>query len=206
MSNAAAPSSCGAIVLAAGASTRLGQPKQLLEIDGESLLRRTVRLAAKGGCSPIFVVLGFESERMSKELHDLEAKPVLNPDWQSGMASSLRSGIRTMMNETPEPQKTLILLCDQPSLSVDILSRLLRVGAEKNSLITASSYAGRFGVPAIFDKQLYPDLLKVAGDQGARLVIQRFSAQISTVEFPGGGIDIDTQEDLANLDWVHTGG
>lgn len=190
---------CAAIVLAAGASTRLGQPKQLLKVSGETLLRRTVRLAAESGCAPIFVILGFEADRMRQELRDLEAKPVLNPDWQSGMGSSLRSGIDAVMKESPEPQKTLVLLCDQPSLSAEILSSLLQTSAEKKSLITASSYAGRSGVPAIFDKELYPDLLKVEGDQGARSVIQRYSDQTSTVEFPSGIIDIDTPTDLANL-------
>lgn len=199
MCEAAALCNCAAIILAAGASTRLGQPKQLLEIDGESLLRRTVRLAAEAGCAPIFTVLGFEGDRMRQELHDLEAQPVLNPDWQSGMASSLRSGIRAVMNETPEPPKTLILLCDQPLLSAEILSGLLRASAEKRSLLTASSYAGRSGAPAVFDQQLYPDLLRIEGDQGARSIIQRYAAQTITIEFPGGVIDIDTPEDVANL-------
>lgn len=192
-------SDCAAIVLAAGASTRLGQPKQLLRFDGEGLLHRTVRLAEESGCAPIFVVLGFEADRIGRELRGLKAEPVLNPAWQSGMGSSLRCGINAVMKATPEPQKTLVLLCDQPSLSAEVLSSLLRTSAEKNSLITASSYAGRSGVPAIFDKQLYPDLLKVEGDQGARSVIQRYIAQTSTVEFPGGVIDVDTPEDLANL-------
>lgn len=192
-------SDCAAIVLAAGASTRLGQPKQLLQIDGESLLRSTVRLAAESGCAPIFVVLGFEADRMRQELHGLPVKIVVNQDWQSGMGLSLRCGISAGMKETPEPQKTLVLLCDQPSLSAEILLSLLRTSAKTKSLITASRYASRSGVPAIFDRQLYPDLLKIEGDQGARAVIQRYAEQTSTVEFPDGIIDIDTPEDLANL-------
>ncbi|HLH37185.1 MAG TPA: nucleotidyltransferase family protein [Alloacidobacterium sp.] len=190
---------CAAIVLAAGASTRLGQPKQLLQFDGESLLRRTVRLAAESGCMPIFVVLGFGADRMRQELHGLKIKPVLNPDWQSGMGSSLHCGISAVMNETPPLPKALVLLCDQPSLSAEILSSLLQTSKKKKSLITASSYAGRSGVPAIFDEQLYPELLKVEGDQGARSIIQRYADQTSTVEFPGGIIDIDIPEDLRAL-------
>jgi molybdenum cofactor cytidylyltransferase len=190
---------CAAIVLAAGASTRLGQPKQLLRLDDETLLHRTVRLAAESGCAPVFVILGFEADRMRQELHGLEARPVLNPDWQSGMGSSLRSGIEAVTKENPQPQKALVLLCDQPSLSAEILSILLQTSAEKKSLITASSYAGRSGVPAIFDRQLYPELLKVEGDQGARSIIQRYADQTATVEFPSGFIDIDTPEDLRNL-------
>jgi molybdenum cofactor cytidylyltransferase len=190
---------CAAIVLAAGASTRLGQPKQLLALNGETLLRRTVRLAQQAGCNPVFVVLGFEAARMQQELSCLEAIPVINADWPSGMGSSLRSGIEAVMKKSPEPQKTLILLCDQPTLSTELLSNLLRTSTEANSLLTASSYAGRLGVPAIFDKELYSDLLTVGGDQGARSVIQRYIDLTSAVEFPGGIIDIDTPADLPNL-------
>lgn len=192
-------SDCAAIVLAAGASTRLGQPKQLLQINGESLLHRTARLAAESGCAPIFVVLGFEADRMRQELHGLPVQVVINPVWQSGIGLSLHCGVSAVMNESPELQKTLVLLCDQPSLSAEILLSLLRTSAKAKSLITASRYATRSGVPAIFDRQLYPDLLKIEGDQGARAVIQRYAEQTSTVEFPGGIIDIDTPEDLANL-------
>src|SRR5215813_5853809 len=185
-------SDCAAIVLVAGASTRLGQPKQLLVLDGESLLRRTVRLAQQAGCDPVFVVLGFEAARMQQELSGLEANPVINDDWPSGMGSSLRSGIEAVMKAIPQPQKVLILLCDQPTLSSEILSNLLQISAKEKSPITASSYAGKLGVPAIFDQQLYPDLVKVEGDQGARSVIQRYENQTTTVEFRGGIIDIDT--------------
>lgn len=190
---------CAAIVLAAGASTRLGQPKQLLNLNGESLLRRTVRLALESGCKPVFVILGFEAARMQQELSGLEANPVINEDWRTGMGSSLRSGITAAKKETPESQKVLVLLCDQPALSTELLSHLLRTSTEAKSLIAASSYAGRLGVPAIFDRQLFPELLKVEGDQGARSIIQRHLDQTSTVEFPAGIIDIDIPADLAKL-------
>jgi molybdenum cofactor cytidylyltransferase len=192
-------SACAAIILAAGASTRLGQPKQLLKLNGETLLHRTARLATEAGYNPVFVVLGYEAARMQQELSSLAAKPILNPDWSSGMGSSLSSGIEAVMNEKTAPQKVIVLLCDQPTLSAETLSNLLRTSTESKSLITASSYSGRSGVPAIFDQQLYPDLLKVEGDQGARSVIQRYADQTMTVEFPSGIVDIDTPEDLAKL-------
>jgi len=190
---------CAAIVLAAGASTRLGQPKQLLKLDGESLLHRTVRIAGEAGCVPIYVVLGFEADRMGLEITDLPVKPIINRDWESGMASSLRCGVEVLMKETPLPERVLVLLCDQAKLSAEILSRLIQTSAGENSMITASNYAGRLGVPAIFNEHLYPDLLKVEGDQGARAVILRHSSQTSVVEFPEGAMDIDTPHDLAGL-------
>lgn len=193
------PVPCAAIVLAAGASTRLGRPKQLLKVDGESFLRRTVRLAAEAGCNPILVVLGFESPGMQQELCGLDTKIVINSDWQSGMGSSLRCGVDALMKENPLPGRVLLLLCDQAKLSAKILFDLMGTSAKAGSLITASSYAGRLGVPAIFHQQLYPDLLKVEGDQGARAVIQDYLNQTTAVDFPDGAIDIDTPQDLASL-------
>jgi molybdenum cofactor cytidylyltransferase len=192
-------SGCATIVLAAGASTRLGQPKQLLRADGESLLHRTVRIATDAGCSPIFVVLGFEAASMQQELGGLETKIVINPDWQSGMGSSLRCGVNALMKEIPLPSKALLLLCDQAKLCAEILFKLMRMSVEAGSLITASNYAGRLGVPAIFAKQLYPDLLKVEGDQGARSIIRQYLNQTTVVDFPDGAIDIDTLQDLVYL-------
>jgi molybdenum cofactor cytidylyltransferase len=200
MSDANLETGCAAIVLAAGSSSRLGQPKQLLTVNGESLLHRTVRFAAEAGCAPILVVLGFESNRIQLEISDLETKIVINSDWQSGMGSSLRCGIDSLMKECPAPQKTLLLLSDQAKLSSGILVDLVRASAEGNPLITASRYAGRLGVPAIFQKQLYSELLKLEGDQGARSLIQHYLNQTTAVDFPDGAIDIDTPQDLTSLE------
>jgi len=191
---------CAAIVLAAGASTRLGQPKQLLKLSGESLLHRSVRLAAEADCSPIFVVLGFESERMQQELRDLDVESVINSDWQSGMGSSLRSGIAAALTrKIPAPQRVLLLLCDQIKLSSEILSQLLLTSEKSSGHIIASRYAQRLGVPAIFPRRFYADLLQVQGDQGARTVIQHHTSHLVAVDFPDGAIDIDTVLDLKHL-------
>jgi molybdenum cofactor cytidylyltransferase len=187
---------CAAVILAAGASTRLGQPKQLLRIEGESLLHRTIRMAAEAGYNPIFVVLGYESDRMRQDISGLPSKIVLNPEWQSGMGSSLRCGITALMKENPLPERTLLLLSDQAKLSAGILSELMQRTAEGSSLVAASRYAGRLGVPAIFRKDLYPELLKVEGDQGGRSVIEKYSHQTAVVDFPEGSVDIDTPQDL----------
>jgi molybdenum cofactor cytidylyltransferase len=199
MSESQSETSCAAIVLAAGASTRLGQPKQLLQMNGESLLHRTIRLAEEGGCAPIFVVLGFEAERMQREIADLDVRVVINPKWQSGMGSSLRSGMEVLVKESQLPQKVVLLLSDQPMLSSEILFSLVKKSAETDSLIAASSYTGRLGVPAVFRKELYPDLQEVEGDKGAREVIQVYRDQTASIDFPEGIIDIDTAQDLELL-------
>jgi molybdenum cofactor cytidylyltransferase len=199
MSKSQSETSCAAIMLAAGASTRLGQPKQLLQMNGESLLHRTIRFAKEVGCAPIFVVLGFEAERMQREIADLDVRVVINPEWQSGMGSSLRSGMGVLMKESRLPQKVLLLLSDQPMLSSEILLSLVKKSGETDSLIVASSYTGGLGVPAVFRKELYSHLQKVEGDKGAQEVIQRYRGQTATIDFPEGAIDIDIVQDLELL-------
>ena len=103
------------------------------------------------------------------------------------------------MNESPLPQKVLLLLSDQPKISSEILLSLVRTSEETNSLIVASSYAGRLGVPAVFRKELYSDLRRIEGDKGAREVIQRYRDQIAAIDFPEGAVDIDTIQDLESL-------
>jgi len=188
--------SCASILLAAGASTRLGQPKQLIRIHGESMLHRTARIAAEAACSPVIVVLGFEADRMQQELTDLAAKPIINPDWQTGMGSSLRCGVLELLQEEPVPERVLLLLCDQPHLSLGVLQLLLEKSSETGSLITASTYEDRQGVPAIFRQPLYAALQNIEGDKGARQIIQQHRDQTISIDFPEGAIDIDTIDDL----------
>lgn len=186
-----------AIVLAAGASTRLGHPKQLVRIDGESLLRRTTRLAIESGCSPVLVVLGFDAERMRPELAGLDAFPVIHPSWPEGMGSSLRCGMQALGQFVPPPPSVLILVCDQPQLSLQHLTRLLQTHQTGVAPIAASAYAGRTGVPAVFSASLFPSLLALSGDRGARDLIRRQSAPTHAIPWPDGEVDWDRPEDLS---------
>lgn len=188
--------SCAAIVLAAGSSFRLRQPKQLLTIDGESLLRRTARLALDAGFSPVAVVLGSEAPKFEPELRNLNVRTVLNRTWQDGMASSLKCGLAAIEVLNPIPSNLLVLVCDQPKLSQTILQALLDKHQSSKAQITASSYAGTRGVPAIFSQTIYRELADLRGDQGARRIIARDPQRVETVDFPGGANDIDTETDL----------
>jgi molybdenum cofactor cytidylyltransferase len=183
-----------AVLLAAGASRRLGQPKQLLLIDGESLIRRTARLAVETGCAPVVVVLGFEAERMAAELDGLAVEAVVNASWSSGMGSSLACGVAAARRARPETDALLLLVCDQPRLSVNHLRHLLGRHAAGTAAIAASAYAGRAGVPAVFARSLFPELEQIEGDRGARDVILSRHAQ--TVDWPDGAYDIDLPKDL----------
>ncbi len=190
---------CGAVVLAAGASTRLGQAKQRIEVSGESLLRRTARLALEAGCAPVVVVLGFETERMRAELTGLETEAVVNAEWREGMGSSLRCGVSALRAGNNMLGEVLLLVCDQPRLTADHLRALLAQHAAGSAAITASQYAGRAGVPAVFAAALVPELLECRGDQGAREVIRKDSGRVQAVAWPEGAVDVDRPEDLEIL-------
>jgi molybdenum cofactor cytidylyltransferase len=196
---------CAAVILAAGASTRLGQAKQLVAIEGESLLVRTVRMAREVECEPIVVVTGFEAERMRDALADLPVVIAENADWRSGMGSSLRCGVAALntLDKLNPPDvvvsDVLILVCDQIALSAALLREVLRVHARGERPITASLYARRAGVPAVFPAKYFPELLQVEGDRGARGILERHSGEVALVEFHDGVIDLDTPEQLRDL-------
>jgi molybdenum cofactor cytidylyltransferase len=190
---------CAAVILAAGASTRLGQPKQLVPIDGEPLLLRTVRMAREAGCNPIIVVLGFDAERMRKVLIDAPVLILENEEWRSGMGSSLRRGVAVLEKLEPRSPDALVLVCDQTALSGQLLRELRRAHTLGLRSITASRYAGRAGVPAIFSAQHFPELLQLEGDRGARGIIERHGDDVTIIEFEDGVKDLDTPEQLHHL-------
>lgn len=190
---------CAAIVLAAGASTRLGVPKQLLRVEGETLLRRSVRAALEAGCSPVAVVLGPQAGIMFSDLNGLNAIPVVNANWRSGMASSLHAGLIELARHEPEPPNVLILVCDQPAVTSEIIQSLLANHAQHGKLITASAYANTRGVPAVFSAAVLPELLELTGDEGARAVIGRVPARVADFDFADGATDVDTPEDARML-------
>lgn len=189
-----------AVVLAAGASTRLGSPKQLIEIEGESLLRRTVRLAVEAGCAPVFAVLGYEAERMRGELNDLDATSVVNRGWAEGMGSSLRCGMEAVCALEPQPAGVLLLVCDQPKLTTEHLRAVIAGLEGQEARIAASQYGGRVGVPAAFGRAFFAELLDVQGDRGAREVLRRHAEVVRAISWPDGELDVDLPEDLTGLE------
>jgi molybdenum cofactor cytidylyltransferase len=195
---------CAAVVLAAGASTRLGQPKQLIRIDGESLLHRTARLALEAGCSPVYVVLGFQVELMRAGLAALPVSILINENWQEGMGSSLRSGMNAIQSAEPPPEAVLILVCDQPRLTAGNLRNLISchraADVPGKAAIIAAVYAGRAGVPAVFPSGLFPELSASRGDRGARDLIQAHTAEVQGIPWPEGELDVDSPEDLDTIE------
>jgi CTP:molybdopterin cytidylyltransferase MocA len=187
-----------AIVLAAGASRRLGQSKQLLKHGSETLLKRAIRLANEAGASPVFAVLGadFEIIKASVPFHD--ATVVFNGHWEQGIASSIHAGLKAV-NGT-QPAAVLLLTCDQPRLTAAHLRGLTGAFAAQSApSIVASTYAGVLGTPAVFPRAVFPELLALKGDKGARELLKEPSCPLVAVEFAGGEVDIDIPADLDHL-------
>lgn len=175
-----------AVVLAAGASRRLGQPKQLLRCGDETLLERTVNICVSAGCEPVVVVLGGAASAIVEQTR-LDSSIVINPDWEEGIASSIRTGIRSLADDV---DGCILLTCDMPAVTAHHLSLLSNAGS-----LRASAYAGRCGIPAYFPRSSFSALLQLRGDRGARELL--YGAE--TVDLPGGEFDIDTPEDLARF-------
>jgi molybdenum cofactor cytidylyltransferase len=179
--------SIAAVVLAAGASTRLGSPKQLVEIEREKLLERAVRIAREAGCTPIVVVLGAAAAEIIAACSLGDVRMIINADWEEGMAASIVCGIAAVEGEV---EGAVVMACDQPSVTAEHLKMLIEAGE-----VTASAYAGRRGVPAYFPASSFEDLMELQGDVGARDLLKA----ARTVELTGGELDVDRVEDVARV-------
>jgi molybdenum cofactor cytidylyltransferase len=184
-----------AIILAAGESSRLGQPKQNLSFNGQTLLERVVDAAQQSNCDPVLIVLGANSDQIDVIKN---ATILYNENWPEGMASSIRTGINSI-NDNPSIDKVIILVCDQPFLTAELLNSIIKKQAETNKPIVACTYNGTIGVPALFGRTFFAELLQLQGQEGAKKIIQAHADVITTIPFELGSIDIDTPEDLEKL-------
>ncbi len=190
--------SAGIVILAAGESSRMGTPKQLLEYRGKSLLNRAVETAFALRVVPV-VVLGAEAGTIRSQLAEHPVLIAENGLWREGMGSSIRVGLTALLAAVPNTSAVIITLCDQPLVSATALGILIATHQKTGRVIVASEYNGTLGVPALFDRSLFPALLALNGAEGARHIIQTHSQQAIGVPFPEGAIDIDTPADFVHL-------
>ena len=174
---------CGALILAAGGSSRLGTPKELVLLSKETLLDRSIRISKEAGCSPVVVVLGAFEDQIRRQCDLQDTVVVSHAGWAEGMGTSLARGIQAFDTVA----SVILMTCDMPAVTADHLLALQATGE-----VTASSYAERRGVPAYFPQTVFPELLRVTGDAGARDLLR----SASFVALPGGELDIDTTEEL----------
>ena len=189
---------CGAVILAAGASHRMGEPKQLLPLAGQPLLLRAVEAALASPAWPVVVVLGAHADKIRPLL---ARRPVLvaeNPAWAEGMASSLRAGIAVLQQFSRTLDAAVIALCDQPAFSADVIAQLIATQHATGRSIVAARYGGRNGAPALFLREHFPALIALSGEEGA-LALLRDEARIAIVDLPALAFDLDTPADYAAL-------
>ncbi len=189
-----------AVILAAGASRRLGRPKQLVAYGGETLLERAIRVAHEAGAAPVFVVLGAQYETIHAAIDWSYVRAVRNVNWEQGIASSIHTGLSAVDKFAPRAAGAMILTCDQPKLSAEHLRSLIALFEEHGeAAIAASAYAGVRGVPAVFPRAAFEGLRALSGDKGARALLAKPPCEVVALDLPGGEVDIDTPEDLAGL-------
>jgi molybdenum cofactor cytidylyltransferase len=187
----------GAVILAAGSSSRMGSPKQILQFRGISLLKRAALAALGAECSPVIVVTGANAELSKRELDGLDVREVLNTHWETGMASSIRAGLEGLAGA--DVDAAVLMLCDQPNVTAEVISSLAVAHRVTRKPIIASTYGGSFGVPALFSSALFAELAGLQGGAGAKQVIKRHASDAHFLLFPGGEVDVDTPDDFSRL-------
>jgi CTP:molybdopterin cytidylyltransferase MocA len=181
----------GAVLLAAGASERMGRPKQLLQVRGEPLVRRVAKAALRSKAASVVVVLGCRAPEIAAVLEDLPVLLAVNHAWKQGMASSIQVGLASL---PPGTEAALLLTCDQPALDARVLNRLIRAAGEDPLARAACAYGETVGIPALFGRGWFPRFRQLTGDRGAKTLLQ--GEGVIEVPWEAGAHDLDTPEDV----------
>lgn len=189
------PENFSIILLAAGASSRMGQSKQLMEVDGEPLLLNTLNAAKASLIKNIVVVLGAYEKEHRALLGDSPVHIVHNAVWKNGMGSSLKCGLTYLLKANYRLQGVVLLVCDQPLLQHTHIDKLVELHQVTKKPIIAAWYANTTGVPAFFEKKYFQQLLNLDDAHGAKKVIQDHPHDLVTMNFPEGEIDLDTPDE-----------
>ena len=189
----------GVIILAAGNSSRLGRPKQLLPYRGKTLLTHTTTEALNAGLHPVVVVTGAFQEEVSDSLRGQSVDIIFNAAWEEGMASGIVTGLSEILSAHPDVVAVIIAVCDQPFISSALLSQLVSTHDVSGKGIIASAYANSVGTPVLFGRSYFEQLLALCGSEGAKKLLKQYPDDLATIAFPGGDIDIDTVEDAQKL-------
>ena len=190
---------CGVLIVAAGESKRLGTPKQLLQFEGQSLINRLINIVSGAGSFPITIVLGAEAAAIQAQLPDANLHVVINEDWREGMGSSIRFGLKQMIKADANLDGVLILVCDQPFIKSESVQSLIQMQKSTGLPMAACFYEDIVGTPALFHQSMFSDLLKLAGDTGAKKIMKDKLDNVAKLNFEKGVIDIDTMEDYQKI-------
>ena len=185
------------IILAAGSSSRLGRPKQLLEYRGQTLIRRVVRSAVGANLGPIILIISSElSDAVREQITEEPVEIVENAERETGLSSSICAGLSFALRKMPDLSAVILALCDQPQITSDTFLKLADVYRRERKPVVASEYSATVGVPALFDRSMFDELLTLRGDRGAKSLILARIRDIGRIEAPEAAFDVDSIEDL----------
>lgn len=187
--------SVGIILLAAGASSRLGRPKQLLSYKGKTLLQYSLEQAIASAAEMAVVVLGANKDVFQKEINGYNIHVAINAGWQEGMASSIRTGIKAILETNSSIKAVILAVCDQPFMTTDLLNTLMEAHEKTGKGIVTCTYDNTFGPPVFFHRSFFSELLQLKNDVGARSIVKQHADEVEAIPFPGGILDIDTERD-----------
>lgn len=188
----------GLIILAAGNSSRMGEPKQLLPFEGKTFLQITIDAALGSQATSRIVVLGADKDEIKKTFRADSIPVIHNPNWEKGMASTMQKGLN-YLTKYKGPDQVIILLCDQPFVDSAIIDALIEAQKTTGKGIVACKYSDTLGVPVLFTKTYYPEMLALKGSEGAKKLIYAHLDDVAEVDYPKGAVDIDTYEDYEQL-------
>ncbi|MFO7724266.1 MAG: nucleotidyltransferase family protein [Oceanipulchritudo sp.] len=185
----------GAIILAAGKSTRMGRPKPLIPWNGRPLVLHAMDAAIQAGADPVWVVTGADAGKVEALLEDQPVRSIRNPHFERGMGSSIRKGFETVIHEV-DVEAAFLLLCDQPAVSASLLQSMRQRTAGIRKGLVACTYAGTFGPPLLVSRPFFPEFARTEPESGARLILRRNETHLLRLPFPEGAADVDTPADL----------
>jgi molybdenum cofactor cytidylyltransferase len=192
---------CGIVILAAGASARLGRPKQLLPYHQITLLQHALTAARSSAAALPVLVLGAHAAIVQAQLAGEDIPILINENWAEGMASSIRAGLHYLLQQHSTLESVVLMVCDQPHAGSVVIDNLIRQYQHTGKNIVASGYGNTVGTPVLFNKKFFPALLLLQGDTGAKKLVLQNPEELTTVPFPEGAIDIDT---AADYEWLQT--
>lgn len=188
----------GIIILAAGSSSRLGQPKQLLIHKGKTLLQHVYDEALKTNISTIIIVCGSNAQLITENLNH-KAIVIKNEGWHNGIASSISAGVSKLLKLNPQTEKFILSVCDQPFINAKLFENLIKEHTKTGKGIIASVYAGTLGTPVLFHEKYVNELMALQGNEGAKKLLKIYQYDLASISFENGEIDIDTTDDYLKL-------
>jgi len=191
--------SVAVIILAAGTSSRMGQPKQLLSYRGETLISYVIKCAIASSANLVITILGANGDRIEDNIGSFPITILKNNVWNEGISSSIRCGISYVEKYFSEIEAVIFLTCDQPFISTNLIDKIIDCYDADSQPIIASQYATTIGIPVLFPRILFPEIIQLKGDRGAKKIIERYRDRLKTIYFSRGEIDLDTFEDYQNF-------